>query len=346
MAYFYQHIKGLASNGYNWKISIDDALTLGPVGYSYMYTPTFSWSYGNTSHNEGYFITSLAEYGRIKHDFYFLNKVYFNTESTPVGTIGNYHGYIGHDNNGLEIKGGGSSEGNSSVLNINATQIKFQGAGDGNTGTRIQFISPSRLYNNTNAYDNPIWFGLKGKTNNVDVYKGFSVACFVDTSGSYSSSSSIEQTKILTDCPLYVHDYIRVRKNSSNANGYIDVDNYVQALYFNATSDKRAKTNITRSTFSALGLIKALPIYNFKYKSDGSDSIGIIAQEALNVSAGDFGLVCNPQASGENGNYMSVKESKLVYIAWKAIQEQQEIIDKQQEQINQLTELVNKLIQK
>lgn len=331
MAYFYQHIKGLTSQATNWKINcetIDNTISTGGVPN----TPQITFTKNSTppvSTDLGYILTSKMENPRIEKSLYLNKGIIFSSgssaDSSYAGTMftDSSHGlYLwGTDGQGIDIYADSNS--NQSFLSVNSIKLFYS--------------------NNVNSIDgNPVSLCLiSGSTT-----KGLGVTCFTDNSGNYTSSSNIDQTKLLANCPLYVHDYIRVRKNSNNANGYIDVDNYVQALYFNATSDKRAKTNITRSTFSALGLIKALPIYNFKYKSDNSDSIGIIAQEALNVSAGDFSLVTNAQASGENGNYMSVRESKLVYIAWKAIQEQQEIIDKQQEQINQLTELVNKLIQK
>ena len=42
---------------------------------------------------------------------------------------------------------------------------------------------------------------------------------------------------------------------------------------------------------------------------------------------------------------MAIKESKLVYVTWKAIQEQEEIIEKQQQEINELKDLVHKLLE-
>lgn len=111
---------------------------------------------------------------------------------------------------------------------------------------------------------------------------------------------------------------------------------YIEGLYFNATSDIRAKKNVHQSTFSALDVVKQLPIYNFNYNTDDSASIGIIAQEAEDIDLDGFDIVNNKEASGKNGNYMTVKESKLVYIAWKAIQEQQEIIEALKKEIEEL----------
>ena len=128
--------------------------------------------------------------------------------------------------------------------------------------------------------------------------------------------------------------------SEDKVDGSLYIQNSCNALYFNATSDIRAKTNLQHASFKALNIVKSLPIYTFNYKETGSPSIGLIAQDAAKISFGsDFSLVNNETASGENGDYMTIKESKLIYILWKAIQEQQE-------QINYLTSLVKDLSRK
>ncbi len=307
-----------------------------------MITPEIK--YLKTGYSEatlGNIITSNMFNGVINNAFTFKSTISFYSGNT-------FKGSIGTQSDGLIIKGG-STQSNAAALTINNTRIRFDGVGSGDTGTSIQFFSPSLRYDPV-LYDNPIWFGLTTDTG----YKGFAIACFTESGTTYTSSTRISDTKLLLGIPLITKgQYIKVKKSGLSGNdGYIEVENYIKAgsyiegLYFNATSDKRAKTGINQSTFSALNIIKSLPIYNFKYKLDGSNSIGIIAQQALKVNAGDFSLVTNPQASGENGDYMSVKESKLVYIAWKAIQEQQEIIDKQSKEIEELKQLVKTLIEK
>lgn len=131
--------------------------------------------------------------------------------------------------------------------------------------------------------------------------------------------------------------------NEVIANGMIKSRNKVEAQYFNATSDKRAKTNIQQANFNALDIIKDLPIYTFNYKNSDSPSIGLIAQEAKEVKFdNDFNLVDNLYASGENEDYMTLKESKLVYVLWKAVQEQQKEIELLKEEINTLKAITNK----
>lgn len=110
-----------------------------------------------------------------------------------------------------------------------------------------------------------------------------------------------------------------------------------QAVYFNATSDKRAKTDIKPLEIDALDLIKRVQLYSFKYKDSDLPSIGILAQDVQDVNIEGFDLVDNKQASGIDMDYMSIHESKLTYILWKAIQEQQKEIDELKAQIKSLT---------
>lgn len=128
--------------------------------------------------------------------------------------------------------------------------------------------------------------------------------------------------------------------NATKEDYSLYIQNSCNALYFNATSDIRAKTKVQHASFKALNIVKSLPVYTFNYKETGSPAIGLIAQDAAKISFGsDFSLVNNETASGENGDYMTIKESKLIYVLWKAIQEQQE-------QINYLTSLVKDLSKK
>lgn len=119
----------------------------------------------------------------------------------------------------------------------------------------------------------------------------------------------------------------------------IKCDEQIQAVSFNATSDKRAKTNIKRlDQEKALDIVNKLPVYSFNYKKDNIPSIGVLAQEAAVYDGAipNFSLVNNEQATGENGDYQTVKESKLVYILWAAIQEQSRQINQLKSQLKEL----------
>ena len=116
-------------------------------------------------------------------------------------------------------------------------------------------------------------------------------------------------------------------------------EHQITATSFNATSDKRAKTNIKRlDQEKALDIVNKLPVYSFNYKKDNIPSIGVLAQEAAVYDGAipNFSLVNNEQATGENGDYQTVKESKLVYILWAAIQEQSRQINQLKSQLKEL----------
>ena len=137
-------------------------------------------------------------------------------------------------------------------------------------------------------------------------------------------------------------------KSSFNGNVYIDTghlivskgygrfEQYCQAEYFNAVSDMRAKEEICKATYSALELINKLPIYNFKYKNKEEKVTGILAQDLLEAQPEGLDLVSNINATGENGDYMSIKNDKLMFVLMKAIQEQQEQIEALKAEIEKL----------
>lgn len=95
----------------------------------------------------------------------------------------------------------------------------------------------------------------------------------------------------------------------------------VNAVYFNATSDKRAKENLQQLPHSMLDLVNKMQVYTYQYKDSKQKSLGLIAQDLLDINLNGFSLVENPNATGENGDYMSIHESKLVYILLGAVQE-------------------------
>lgn len=97
----------------------------------------------------------------------------------------------------------------------------------------------------------------------------------------------------------------------------------VTAPFFNASSDRRLKTNINAIEDSVLPLIVSTPVYTFNYKKHPTiPVIGIMAQDVLNKNINDFNLV-----KKSSGGYYEIKESKMIYILWKAVQEQQKQIE-------------------
>lgn len=111
---------------------------------------------------------------------------------------------------------------------------------------------------------------------------------------------------------------------------------YVEAPYFNATSDMRAKENIIPFNEDAIKIITSLPTYTFNYKNSDIISYGILAQDLVNTKINDFSFIENINASGENNDYMKVKESKLIYLLIEGIKAQQKEIDSLKAQLEEL----------
>lgn len=110
----------------------------------------------------------------------------------------------------------------------------------------------------------------------------------------------------------------------------------VHAPYFNATSDMRAKENIKKLPFSALAFINNLNVYQFNYKDKNDTIPGVLAQDVLNCQPEGLSLVDNIDASGENGDYMSIKEDKFIFLLMRAVQELKEDNDALRYEIEQL----------
>lgn len=111
-------------------------------------------------------------------------------------------------------------------------------------------------------------------------------------------------------------------------------DGSCTAVYFNATSDRRAKTDFSLLDIDALKLVKKVQLYSFKYKDSNLPSIGIIAQDIQDIDINGFKLVDNENATGQNFDYMTIHESKLTYILWKAVQELSKEVDDLKKQLN------------
>ena len=168
---------------------------------------------------------------------------------------------------------------------------------------------------------------------------------FHGTLDGYASSVSINEN---LDGANY--EYIPIMyKSSNNIGSFTSVDylkyntstntltaNKIQAAYFNAISDKRLKTNIEKLpiTLKACETINNLDLYTFNYKNNLEErSLGIMAQDIENLNIDGFNFT-NKDSDG----YLSIKESKLVYLLMAAIKEQTKKIEELEERIKSLEE--------
>ena len=110
----------------------------------------------------------------------------------------------------------------------------------------------------------------------------------------------------------------------------------IQANYFNSTSDVRLKTDISpiSKLIDADKIINDINLYTFKYKSNPNEKcFGVIAQEIKDIDIDDFTFV-----SENSDGYLSVKESKLVYLLIAGYKEQSAKIKELEERIKSLEE--------
>lgn len=112
-------------------------------------------------------------------------------------------------------------------------------------------------------------------------------------------------------------------------NGTVVAKGKIEGLYFNALSDRRAKTNIYPIADGALDIVMNTPVYTFNYIKDNAESCGVMAQDLPEDYSFDFIDRSNP-------DLLKIHESKLVYLLWKALQEQQLEIRQLKDELKEL----------
>ena len=157
--------------------------------------------------------------------------------------------------------------------------------------------------------------------------------------GVFFSTNKTCITPLQDDDRKYNKGLLINNQDGSNAElqvqGNIYATHRMDALFVNTTSDKRAKHDIQLSQFNATDIVCNTPVYNFIYNTSNEPSIGILAQDVLSLDLGEFSLVDNETATGIGRDMMHIKETKLIYILWKALQEQNK-------RIKELETLLNK----
>lgn len=274
MAYFYKHIKGMATDLSIHKINWQEAAN-GGINLSYV--PTFSTYTNNADtigQNYGYFIVGG------------LNTGFSNKEQNIYTKL--------NVNSTLTVKGAGSNSANTTTIDENTISSK-----------KITLSSSNSAAGTTEIMEGTIKTRYVYGNSTSELHVGL-------------SSSGAE---------------LILGTSNAKLNKPFVVSDYCEAVYFNATSDKRAKTNIKPITLSALDYINSIPVYSFDYIQNNKPSIGIMAQDVLNQPIADFNLVENKDANGD-GDFMSIRESKLVYILWKAVQELSAEVKELKEQLN------------
>lgn len=370
MAYFYEKIKTLTDKGLTITTNYNECQGTTPsnggnLGTSPQTPIIMTKKADNTEVNLGYQITSNMFMGFLSQNFQFYKNVGIGNSGS-----GDYQTSAGSNlahflklqsivfDRNYSIVGSNPFTSMDSIMHFDAE--------DYNSINLYYAAKAIRedLFNNGSTYAGGISIGadknikLGGDLSSVDVEHGSFLQ--LGTKWQAKSSNCIQICSILSQTynatylqnnPIAIFTHVNGNRygfgiaGTSTSNAKMQANIPIHAPYFNTTSDIRAKKDISKSTFAARDIIKALPIYNYTLKEDNQKTIGIMAQDALDINLGDFELVKNKEATGKDGDYMAIKESKLVYVAWKAIQEQEEIIEKQQQEIDELKDLVRQLLE-
>ena len=135
-------------------------------------------------------------------------------------------------------------------------------------------------------------------------------ACFTGATVELDSTSSLSNKGSTNlSAPLIV-DGEATFNNTLTAEGEATFNNtltceqQIKATSFYATSDERLKENIVN--YVPENSILDLPVKEFDFKSDGSHHIGCIAQ--------DLQKICPELVQEDKDGYLSIEESKLVYL--------------------------------
>lgn len=120
-------------------------------------------------------------------------------------------------------------------------------------------------------------------------------------------------------------------KATISSTGAITSTATVTADSFNATSDIRKKESLKEVDFNNIKeIVENIDLKTFIYKGKEDRNIGIIAQDLQKLEK-DFKLI----DTDEKG-YLTIKESRLIYVLWRYIQELRKEIDEVKNGNNQL----------
>ena len=196
------------------------------------------------------------------------------------------------------------------------------------TGSNGQFLSIS---NNVPTWvNNPIQDNLTSTstTESLSANQGKVLKELVD--GKVNSSDLVELTLTNNSTKRYLIGSYSATSWSdigTNYSCYTSSGN-LYATYFYGTSDRRLKENIKDLDLNCLDLVNNINLREFSWKADETHKpvIGAIAQELKQILPEKYvhEFIGGQETKDE---YLSINDSKLVYLLIGAIQEQQKEIE-------------------
>lgn len=211
-------------------------------------------------------------------------------------------------------------------------------------GTKYALTAGGQSFIFTTPSDNNTWRGIQDNltststTDSLSANQGRVLKGLVDSK--VNSSDLVELT--LTD-----NGNKRFLIGSGSAGTWSDIGTngkvYTQsgslyATYFYGTSDRRLKENIKDLDLNCLDLVNNINLREFSWKADKEHkpTIGAVAQELRQVLPEKY---VHEFIGGQetNDEYLSINDSKLVYLLIGAIQEQQKEIESLKAKIDSKT---------
>jgi len=284
---FYNHIKGMLNDSKYFfiRFNANNYLTLGTSNQSYP---------SNIPSNLGEILTTQGTAQTIANNKF----IQFN----------NANSYIGTDNGILTIKSVQTPASPTNKIILDTYNINF-------TGSKIKFLDNNSCILSCSLINDRYIFSL---TKGLQLGKEF----LLYNEGTSDIIISASNEEIV----LNRNVNITGANNNLQVGGTIFTPNeissgkHILAPYFVATSDKRYKENF-KDLPSTLDFINSTKLYTFNYKSTPKDrNIGMIAQDVESTTFNDFNLVLDITSNGKS--FKAIKETKLVYILWKGVQEE------------------------
>jgi len=205
--------------------------------------------------------------------------------------------------------------------------------------TKVVYDLESKLTNESSSHYNKIYANtFEGNLNGKATSAGNADKSSAIITTSDLTGESYEYVPVITSTGMVAYTDKLKYANSTNTLSVnsITATASIQANYFNSTSDVRLKTDISpiSKLLDADKIINNINLYTFKYKSNPDEKcFGVIAQEIKDIDIDDFSFV-NENSDG----YLSVKESKLVYLLIAGYKEQSAKIKELEERIKSLEE--------
>lgn len=235
------------------------------------------------------------------------------------------------NNNALDI--------DTSDKSVNITVESSLSSSTNPVQTKVVYDLESKLTNESSSHYNKIYANtFEGNLNGKATSAGTADKSSAIMTTSNLTGENYEYIPVITSTGIVA--YTDKLKYTNNTNtllvNSISATTSIQANYFNSTSDARLKTDISpiSKLLDADKIINDINLYTFKYKSNPNEKcFGVIAQEIKDINIDDFTFV-----SENSDGYLSIKESKLVYLLIAGYKEQSAKIKELEERIKSLEE--------